>query len=89
VRNGKYHFIQGVCDALAVSRKQELGEKLLSPEEARKVFTPQISLPTLNRWTKAGHLKIYKIGGRTWYKYNELIEAAKELKPYKTALKSA
>jgi excisionase family DNA binding protein len=35
----------------------------------------QISLPTLNDWTKLGWLKSYKIGNRVLYKREEVEEA--------------
>lgn len=68
-----------------VNRKQqkEDQEKLISPEEARAVFSPKISLVTLHAWTNAGRLKKYKIGGRRYYRRSEIIEAAKIFRQYK------
>ena len=40
----------------------------------------QISLPTLNDWTKLGWLKSYKIGTRVLYKSDEITQALKERK---------
>lgn len=76
-------LVDRVCQVLKDQGKQEQGEKLLSPAETCLLFQPKISLPTLNRWTKAGYIIMYRIGGRTWYKYSEIFNAAKELKLYK------
>ena len=62
---------------------QEAGEKLISPAETCKIFVPSISRNTLQAWTDAGHLVRYDIGGRIYYRYSEVIEAAKSLKKYK------
>lgn len=75
-----------VSQVLKDQQKQQLEEKLLSPAETCQLFQPKISLPTLNRWTKDGHLTMYRIGGRTFYKYSEVLQAAKELKRYKTTI---
>ena len=77
-------LVDRVCQVLKDQGKQEQGEKLLSPAETCLLFQPKISLPTLNRWTKDGQLTMYRIGRRTFYKYSEVIEAAKTLKRYKT-----
>ena len=61
---------------------QELDEKLLSPEETRKVFDPPISKVTIINWTKAGKLTAHRIGGRVYYKRSEIIIAATMLKKY-------
>ena len=61
---------------------EELQEKLLSPEQTRKLFDPEISRGTLHNWVEAGHLKKYHIGGRTWFKYSEVMSAITSLKKY-------
>ena len=35
----------------------------------------QITSPTLRKWTKDGLLKAYSLGGRIYYKQNEIIDA--------------
>ncbi len=61
---------------------QESEEKLLSPEETRKVFNPPVSKMTLINWTKGEKLNAYKIGGRVYYKRSEVLTAATTLKKY-------
>lgn len=36
-----------------------------------------ISFPTLRKWTKDGTLKCYQLGGRVYYKKEEIIKALK------------
>lgn len=60
-----------------------LNEKLLSPRETCQLFNPSISRVTLINWTKQGRLKEHRLGGRVYYKYSEVIEAAKNIKRYK------
>lgn len=68
---------------IKAEQQKEIGEKLLSPSEACRIFQPAISRVTLQAWTNADHLKRYDIGGRVYYRYSEIIEAAKTLKRYK------
>jgi hypothetical protein len=58
-------------------------EQLISPEQACKVFDPSVSKVTLHKWEQDGYLKKYRIGGRTYYKRSEIVEAAKTFKKYK------
>ena len=76
-------FNQKLTEWVAVAATQD--EKLLSASEACKLFVPSISRLTLIRWTKADHLKEYRIGGRVYYKQSEIIEAAKHLEKYKSS----
>jgi|TARA_B110000483_G_scaffold52845_1_gene65814 predicted site-specific integrase-resolvase len=48
-------------------------ENLLSRTEASQFF--KVSLPTLWRWTNKGLIKPYYLGGRVYYKYDELINS--------------
>jgi hypothetical protein len=57
-------------------------EKLLSPMETVKLFDPPISKQTLHNWQRKGLLRKHYIGGRTFYKRSEVLEAAKSLKKY-------
>jgi hypothetical protein len=61
--------------------QKELKEKFLSPEETCKLFTPAISKPTLESYSKK-YFKKHYLGGRTWYKYSEVIEAIEKIKKY-------
>ena len=57
-------------------------DRLLSPEETRKIFTPAISKVTLHHWAEQGKLKKHRIGARVYYKYSEVMDAVKHLKKY-------
>lgn len=72
-----------VKEEITSEQSKAFGEKLISPAEACKLFNPVISKVTLTAWTKAGHLKDYRLGGRVFYRQSEIIDAAKHLKKYK------
>lgn len=72
-----------VRNELAASKKQDLEERMLSPAETCKLFQPAISKVTLHNWTKEGRLRDYRIGGRVFYKYSEVISSLTTLKKYK------
>lgn len=55
-----------------------IDKDLLTRNEAKDFL--KISLPTLNNWTKKGMIKSYGIGGRVYYKKNEILELLEELK---------
>jgi hypothetical protein len=57
-------------------------EKLLSPEETRKLFSPAVSKVTLHHWAKQGRIKQHRIGGRVFYKYSEVLDSLVHLKKY-------
>ena len=62
---------------------QELQEKFLSIDEARKLFNPIVSRGTLYNWMDAGLIESYSIGGKRYFKYSELIESIQKIKKYK------
>ncbi|HEY8658806.1 MAG TPA: helix-turn-helix domain-containing protein [Hanamia sp.] len=72
-----------IKEEIQAEQLNELQEKLLSPAEACKIFQPKISKPTLTKWADNGLIQERKIGGRIFFKYSDLIEAAKTLKKYK------
>lgn len=74
---------QKVMEALSAKQEQELQEKLLSPSETCKLFQPAISKPTLAKWTREGRLQEYRMNGRVFYKYSEVLQSLKTLKRYK------
>ena len=78
-----------VKQELQAQQKQQLEEKMLSPAETCRLFQPSISKVTLTAWTNQGLLKDYRIGGRVFYKYSEIIEAGKHLKRYKANKRTA
>ena len=57
-------------------------ERLLSPEETRKIFAPPVSKVTLHHWAKQGRLKQHRIGSRVFYKYSEVLDSLVQLKKY-------
>jgi hypothetical protein len=57
-------------------------EKLLSPEETRKLFSPAVSKVTLHHWAKQGRIKQHRLGGRVFYKYSEVLDSLVHLKKY-------
>ena len=61
---------------------EEQQAELISPDKTTELFDPKISKVTLSQWTDKGLLTKYYIGGRTYYKRGEVIEAAKSLKKY-------
>jgi hypothetical protein len=76
--------IEGIVNK-AINQKQEndLAERLLSPEETCKLFNPQISKVTLHNWERQGRLKKYRMGGRVFYKYSEILAGMESLIRYK------
>jgi excisionase family DNA binding protein len=55
--------------------KSKGNAKILSREQTASFLS--ISFPTLLRWTKEGLLKSYKLGGRVYYKQQEILRALK------------
>lgn len=74
---------QIVSEELSRKGKQITEDKLYSASEAVKLFVPEISRQTLHAWTKSGLIPMYKIGGKNFYKYSEILIATKTLKRYK------
>ena len=72
-----------IKEEIQAEQLNDLKEKLLSPAEACKVFQPKISKPTLTKWSDNNLIPERRIGGRIFYKYSELVEAAKNLQKYK------
>ncbi len=71
-----------IREELNAKYKEDLEGKLLSPEKACKLFNPAISKMTLTSYVNKNLIKKYYIGGRTWFKYSELITAVKEIKKF-------
>lgn len=71
-----------IKEELKASQLNVLDEKMLSPKEVCSLFTPKISLVTLGSWASKGYLTKYFIGGRTWYKYSEVVSSLNSLKRY-------
>jgi hypothetical protein len=74
---------QKVMELLSAKQEEELQEKMLSPADTCKLFQPAISKPTLSKWAKAGKLQEYRMDGRVFYKYSEVLQSLQTLKKYK------
>lgn len=75
-----------VVKRIEALKQKEISEKLISRSEARKVFQPQISTVTLDKWTREGRLQSHRLGGRVFYKLSELLNSVQTLKKYKKTL---
>lgn len=76
-------LIEGIVHKqIRQKQSEDLQEKLLAPKEVCKLFQPNISLVTLDSWADKGLLTKHYIGGRTYYKYSEVINSVKSLKKY-------
>lgn len=63
--------------------KNEVEEQLLSREEARKIFKPNVSKVTMIKWERLGLLQSCRIGGRIYYKRSEVISSAQQIPRYR------
>ena len=54
-------------------KKSKSSSVILSREQAAEYLS--VSFPTLRKWTKEGILKCYQLGGRIYYKQDEIIKA--------------
>lgn len=70
-----------VEEAIIKAKKEEIIERPLSPKEASELL--QVSKATLRTWTNEGLIKVYKIGGKVYYKQGELFESLSKRKKYK------
>lgn len=59
--------------------KDELSDNLLSRKDTAALLG--ISLPTLNDWKNKGVVKPHRIGGKVFYKADEINSALTEIKP--------
>lgn len=71
-----------IREELKTHQRLEIQEKLLSPKETCNLFNPRISLVTLASWTNKGLLTKHYIGGRTYYRYSEIMASIKSFKKY-------
>lgn len=71
-----------MSEVLKEKHEEVLRARLLSPAETCKLFSPTISKVTLYEWTKQGLIPSYRIGGRVYYNYAEVIESAKRIRKF-------
>jgi hypothetical protein len=69
---------QGIKDF----KLEEIQEKYVSADEGRKLFNPALSRPTFESYAEKGYYNKYYLGGRTWFKYSEILAALKTIKKY-------
>lgn len=67
---------------LEAHNKPQDQEQFISRKEVCKMFTPNISLPTVYKWTEQGRLIAYRIKGRVYYKRTEVLQALQSEKKY-------
>lgn len=72
-----------IKEELRAAQGAQEQDKLMSPADACKIFTPKISRGTLSNWTNDGLIPVQRIGGRLWYKHSDLLTAGSTLKRYK------
>jgi len=69
-----------VRDELKQQKVADLSEKLMTAKEAADLL--RVSLVTLWQWEKDGRISKYTLGGRTYFKYSELMANLNNLKRY-------
>jgi hypothetical protein len=72
-----------VKQELSAQKSADVPDRLLSPAEAVKLFSPAISTKSLSSWTKQGLVQSTKISRRVYYKHSDIIAAGVSLKKYK------
>lgn len=73
---------EAIRQEIREKQKDEFEERLLSPNEARKLFQPQVSIGTLDNWASEGLIKKHYMGRLTYYKYSEIMASLKTIKRY-------
>lgn len=53
-------------------------DQLIDIKEVRKIFSNQVTIPTIRNWAEAGYLKKYTVGRRIFFNKREVIEASKK-----------
>jgi hypothetical protein len=76
------HQLRAEIAELRAERKQP-EERLLSTEEACKMFQPEISRQTLISWVKRDFIAMQKIRSKNYFKLSDLMNAGQKLKKYK------
>jgi excisionase family DNA binding protein len=66
---------------LQQQQRADLSEKLMTAKEAADLL--RVSLVTLWQWEKQGRISKYSMGGRTYFKYSELMAGLDTLQRYR------
>ena len=72
-----------IREELSLIQKKSDPDKLLSADEACRLFDPKVCKATLVNWAKQGKLTQHRLGRRVFYKYSEIITSLQILKKYK------
>jgi excisionase family DNA binding protein len=70
-----------VRDELKQQGRADLAEKLLTPKEAADLL--RVSMVTIWQWEKQGRITKHSMGGRTYFKYSELLAGLDTLQRYR------
>lgn len=70
-----------VRDELQQQQRNDLAEKLLTAQETADLL--RVSLVTIWQWEKQGRITKHTLGGRTYFKYSEIMAALQTLQRYK------
>jgi excisionase family DNA binding protein len=78
-------LMEGVREIVRAELQQQgradLSEKLMTAKEAADLL--RVSLVTLWQWEKQGRISKYSMGGRTYFKYSELLAGLDTLQRYR------
>ena len=69
-----------VMEANRINDEKKLQEKLLTAKEVAQLFG--VSTVTISNWVGKGLLRKYSIGGRTKFKYSEVMQSLKTIRKY-------
>ena len=67
-------------EANRINEEKKLQEKLLTAKEVAQLFS--VSTVTITSWVSKGVLTKYSIGGRTKFKFTEVMDSLKTIKRY-------
>lgn len=73
---------KAVRQEIQAKNTEDVFGRLLSPKETCRLFKPEISIKTLENWTKRGLLVKHPVGGRVFYKYSDVMESVDKIRPY-------
>lgn len=73
-----FDLVTEAVQSVRNSEPQPETKELLTRKETADLLN--VNIATLWRWTNSGKLSQYGIGGRTYYKRSEVLEAVKSLK---------
>ncbi len=68
----RFNDLENKIDELQVSLAASKPIELVTKNEASEMF--KVDINTIDQWVKQGRLKVYKMGGRVYFKRHELFE---------------